>query len=272
MLSFTRSTLLLPLKPALIFAAVASHAAETVPAEYYVDPNVARHLTYEKDPDTVVQIFGSIDGTMAKETIKSLYEISNMNSDTPIVVEISSGGGEVYAGFAILDVINTIPNPVTTVCMGSAASMAAIINIGNKGENYATENCRLMLHEPSSGVTGTASAIEQTADNIKTTTELFVEIIADAAGLPESYAKDLVSTGNTFMTAQQAVGLNLLDGIIPSGKTHPAPKRELRILSDFCNETRERMSICREKTIASADTTSQIAEQRDPAGPAVQSP
>lgn len=260
------------LKPALIFAAVTAQAAEATPPEYYVDPETAKSVTYDKDPNNVVQIFGSIDPSMAKETTKRLYEISNRDSRVPIVVEISSGGGEVYSGLAILDVINTIPNPVTTVCLGLEASMAAMISIGNKGENYATENCRMMIHEPSTGANGTASALEQTSENVKITKELFVEIIREATELPESYADDLVSTGNTFLTAEQAVGLNLLDGIILSTKEYPAPKRDISISKTFCDETRRKMTMCAKPEISATAPIAQTAEQRGFSDPAALNP
>lgn len=260
------------LKPALIFAAVSTQVAEAAPPEYYVDAETAKSVTYDKDPDNVVQIFGSIDSAMAKETTKRLYEISNRDSRAPIVVEISSGGGEVYSGLAILDVINTIPNPVTTVCLGIEASMAAMISIGNKGRNYATENCRMMIHEPSMGATGTATSLEQSSENINTTKNLFVQIITEATGLPEAYAEDLVTTGNTYMKAEEAVALTLLDGIIPSAKTHPAPVRNVEISTAFCNETRRKMDMCRDITSADTAPIAQTAEQRDLGGPAAQTP
>lgn len=260
------------LKPALIFAAVTAQSAQAAPHEYYVDAETAKSVTYDKNPDHVVRIFGSIDSSTAKSAIERLYEISNEDSRAPIVVEISSGGGEVYPGLAILDVMNTIPNPVTTICLGIQASMAAMIAIGNKGENYATENCRIMIHEPSIGTTGTASALEQTTENIKITKNLFVEIISEATGLPESYAEDLVTTGNTYMTAEDAVGLNLLDGIIPSIKEHPAPKREVRVSEAFCDETRKKMAMCQDMASARIAPAAQTAEQRDFAGPAVPNP
>lgn len=259
------------LKPALIFAAVTAQAAEAAPPDYYVDEETAKAVTYEKNPDHVVQLFGSIDTSMAKEAIQRLHEISKEDTSTEIVMQISSTGGDVYAGFAILDAMNSLPNPITTVCIGLEASMAAIIAIGNKGENLATENCRIMIHEPSSSTSGTASSAEQATNNLGLTRDIFIQIVSDATGLSQDYAKDLVSNGNTFLTAEEAVSLNLLDGIIPSIKTHPAPIRDIKISSTFCDETRENTSICRDWRDAES-VSAQTAEQRDFAGPAAPNP
>lgn len=260
------------LKPALIFAAVTAQATEAAPPEYYVDAETARSVTYDKDPENTVKIFGTINEEMAEKTIDRLYAIAKRDPDAPIVIEINSKGGETDAGLAILDTINNIPNPVSTICLGTEVSMATIIAIGTKGFNYATEHSRLMLHAPSASSAGDSNEMLQKAGSLQITNASFMDILTQATGLPLEYVEDILFSGDTYMSPEQAVALNLFDGIIPSPKEHPTPKKEAHISEAFCDETRRKMTMCMDRASAHIAPAAQIAEQRDFAGPAAPNP
>lgn len=118
------------------------------------------------------------------QKIFSQVVILNQRSETdPIYVYINSPGGCADSGFAIYDVLRFFPAPVVTVCSGLCASAAVIIYLAaDKGQNYSLPNSRFLLHQPSTGVKGSASDIQITADEIIKTRVRYNEIVADITG------------------------------------------------------------------------------------------
>ncbi len=227
------------LKPALIFAAVAAQGMQADAADFYVDEETAAKVTYQRDPERVIRITGDIDDKMALPIIDRLYELAKKDPDAPIIAEVSSFGGEVRAGWSILDAMNSVRNPVTTICMGGVGSIAAFIAIGNKGPRYAMPHCRVMLHEPSEGIGGVMkfSALGGRVDGMGITVENFVEILQDVTGLPETYARELIKAEDLNLTAEQAVRLNLFQGILPERDAEQAPKKPIKSADEFCEIT-----------------------------------
>ena len=118
------------------------------------------------------------------QKIFSQVVILNQRSETdPIYVYINSPGGCADSGFAIYDVLRFFPAPVVTVCSGLCASAAVIIYLAaDKGQNYSLPNSRFLLHQPSTGVRGSASDIQITADEIIKTRVRYNEIVAEITG------------------------------------------------------------------------------------------
>ena len=117
--------------------------------------------------ENIVFIGGAIDDHMANLIIAQLLFLEKENSKKDISLYINSPGGSVTAGLAILDTMNHIKNDVSTVCVGMAASMGAmLLSAGEKGKRYALQNSEVMIHQPLGGTEGQASDIEISARHI----------------------------------------------------------------------------------------------------------
>ena len=141
---------------------------------------------------------------------------------------INSPGGSVTAGMAIFDVMQWIPNDVATVAMGMAASMGQfLLSAGTRGKRYALPHARILMHQPSAGIGGTASDIAIQAEQFKLTKVEMAELIAEHTGQSvEQIRTD--SERDRWFTAQQALEYGFVDHLltsvtqIPNG-SGPAP-------------------------------------------------
>ena len=157
---------------------------------------------------------GEIDAETANSIIIQLHFLSLEDPTGEITLYINSPGGEADSGLAIYDTMQTIPAPVRTVCMGTAASMAAVLfAAGTKREML--EHSRIMIHDPliPGGMGGSALKIDQTAKNIMRLREIQAEILARHTGhtVQEVYAK---TATDSYFDAQEAVSWGLADSII----------------------------------------------------------
>ncbi len=152
--------------------------------------------------------------------IAQLLCLQSMNPDQDINIYINSPGGSFTALTAIYDTIQFIKPDVSTVCMGQAASAAAILlAAGTKGKRMALPNSRILIHQPyTEGTFGQTSDIEIQANEILRMRELLEKMIADHSGRPhDEVSRDIER--DKILTAQQAVDYGLIDTVLGSLKT-----------------------------------------------------
>lgn len=161
---------------------------------------------------------GSIDDEMADVLIQELLYLAEESQD-PIDIYINSPGGSVTSGLAIYDILQTIEAPVNLICIGMAASMAAVLLAGGqKGHRFLYPHSRVMIHAPylSGGVGGSAGNIQNTATELLRTQRMVNEIVASHSGhTPEEVEK--ACEYDHYMSAEEAVAFGLCDEILDAG-------------------------------------------------------
>ena len=166
--------------------------------------------------DRIVFLGEEVTRDSANLVIAQLLHLESQDPDKDISLYIDSPGGEVYAGLGILDTMNFIKPEVSTICVGMAASMAAVLLAsGAKGKRLALPNSMVLIHQPSSGVEGQQTDIQIVADETKYIREHLNQILADATGQP--IEKINVDTErDNYLRAQQALEYGLVDRVITS--------------------------------------------------------
>lgn len=164
--------------------------------------------------ERIVFLGGPIDGEVANLVVAQLLFLASEDPKKDISFYINSPGGQVSAGLAILDTMNHIQPNVSTVCVGIAASMGAVLlSAGEKGKRFALPNAEVMIHQPSGGAEGMASDIEITAKHIIATRERLNKILAKNTG--QSMKKiELDVDRDFFMTAEEAVKYGIVDKVL----------------------------------------------------------
>lgn len=164
--------------------------------------------------DRIVFLGTPINDDVANVVIAQLLFLQADNPEKDINIYINCPGGSVYAGLAIYDTIQFLSAPVSTICMGMAASMGAVLlSAGAKGKRSALPNSRIMIHQPSSGAQGTAADIEIQAKEILHARERLNSILAHHTGQTlEQIAEDV--DRDRFMSPQEAVDYGLIDRMI----------------------------------------------------------
>jgi ATP-dependent Clp protease protease subunit len=164
--------------------------------------------------ERIVFIGTPIDDTIASLVIAQLLFLESEDPDKDIHLYINSPGGSVTSGLAIYDTMQYIRPEVSTICIGMAASMAAVLLTGGaKGKRTALPNARVMIHQPWGGVQGTASDIRIQAEEILKTKKRINEIIAAHAGKTvEVVEKD--TDRDYYMSSQEAKDYGLIDNIL----------------------------------------------------------
>ena len=165
-----------------------------------------------------VMLTGAIDGAVAERICTQLL-VLDAEGDGDITLFLHSPGGEVDAGFAIYDTMQTLRSDVATVCMGFAASMAQfLLCAGTHGKRSAYPNSRILLHQPHGAVQGMAVDIAIQAEQFTRMRELMAELIAQHTGQP--FARVLEDgERDRWFTPEEALEYGLIDFI------HPATKR-----------------------------------------------
>lgn len=172
--------------------------------------------------DRIVFLGGPINDDVANLVIAQLLFLEAEDPDKDIHLYINSPGGVVTAGMAIYDTMQYIKPDVSTICVGSAASMGAVLlTAGAKGKRYALPHARVMIHQPLGGVQGQASEIEIHAREILRMREELNGILASHSGQPiDVVARD--TDRDNFMSAADAVKYGLIDEVLtrslPSNK------------------------------------------------------
>ncbi len=165
-----------------------------------------------------IYISDAVDSQSATEIIRKIWYLELKNPGKPILFVISSPGGSVDAGFAIWDQLKLITSPITTLVTGLAASMGSVLSLAaDKGRRYATQNARIMIHQPSLGgvIRGQATDLEIQAKEIQKTRQQLVNIYAERTG-KDVKTIDKALDRDTWMSAQEALDFGLLDGLVTS--------------------------------------------------------
>lgn len=205
---------------------VSSLAFEGFERQYsYINPTIIEERRLNVAPmdvfsrlmmDRIIFLGCPIDDTVGNIIQAQLLYLSSVDSKADISMYINSPGGYVSAGLGILDTMNIISPDVSTVCTGSAASMAAVLlSCGAKGKRLALPHSKVMIHQPLGGAHGQASDIIIEAKEILRTKEELINILRDASG--QSYEKILSDTDrNYWMNAPEAIEYGLVDRILSS--------------------------------------------------------
>ena len=164
--------------------------------------------------ERIIFLGTAIDDTIANLVTAQLLFLEAEEPDRDIAMYVNSPGGAVTAGLAIYDTIQYIKPDVSTICIGQAASMGALLlTAGAKGKRYALPNSRILIHQPLGGVQGQASDIDIQAREILRMREKLNEILSKHTG--QSVKKIEKDTDrDNFMTAEQAKDYGLLDDVI----------------------------------------------------------
>ena len=161
-----------------------------------------------------------INDQVANVMVAQLLFLSNEDREASIQMYINSPGGQVYAGLAIYDTMQMIPNPITTVAVGVTASFGTVLlAAGTKGQRYALPHATIHLHQPLGGAQGQASEIEIQAREILRLKGRLLDILAQHTGQPlDVIERD--TDRDFYMDAQQAVEYGLVDQVmeIQAGK------------------------------------------------------
>ena len=169
--------------------------------------------------ERIVFLTGPVEDAMASTICAQLLFLEAENPNKEIALYINSPGGVVTAGLSILDTMNYIKCPVSTIVMGQAASMGSLLlSCGAKGRRFALPNSRIMIHQPSGGFQGQAADIEIHAKEILDLRQRLNQIYAKATGKKLSEIEKAMERDN-FMTPEEAKAFGLIDKIIE----HRAP-------------------------------------------------
>jgi ATP-dependent Clp protease protease subunit len=164
--------------------------------------------------DRIIFLGTGVDDDVANSVIAQLLFLEADDPDKEIHLYINSPGGLVTAGLAIYDTMNYIRPPVSTICLGQAASMGALLlAAGAKGRRFSLPNSRIMIHQPAGGFSGQATDIEIHAREILRLKEKLNEILAKATGQDiEKIRQD--TDRDFFMSGEQAKDYGILDAVI----------------------------------------------------------
>ena len=166
--------------------------------------------------DRIIFLGEEINSVSANLVVAQLLHLESPDAEKDISLYINSPGGEVYSGLAILDTMNFIKPQVSTICVGMAASMAAVLlSAGAKGKRFCLPHSKVMIHQPSGGAQGQQTEIEIVAEEIKKTRRELNQILSDASGQPIEKVQADTERDN-YLTAAEALDYGLIDRIVTS--------------------------------------------------------
>ena len=173
--------------------------------------------------ERVVFAVGPVEDYMANVIVAQLLFLESENPEKDIALYINSPGGSVSAGLAIYDTMQFVKPDVSTICIGMAASMGAVLLAGGaKGKRFMLPNSRAMIHQPSGGYQGQASDIHIQAQEILKIRERLNEILAHHTGHSVDKIK-LDSERDNFMSPTEAVAYGLVDKLLDKRVAVPTP-------------------------------------------------
>jgi ATP-dependent Clp protease protease subunit len=197
----------------------------------YIIPSFVERTTYgvkEMNPynklfeDRIIFLGVQIDDASANDVMAQLLTLESLDPDRDISMYINSPGGSFTAMTAIYDTMQYVRPDIQTICLGQAASAAAILLAGGTpGKRFALPNARMLIHQPSTEGGGQGSDIEIQAREILRMRTLMEEIIAKHTGRPVAQVRKDVER-DKILTAEEAKEYGLIDDIIPSRKKRPA--------------------------------------------------
>lgn len=167
--------------------------------------------------DRIIFLAEDVNHVTASLVVAQLLFLESEDPDKEINLYINSPGGSITDGMAIIDTINYIKSPVSTICIGMAASMGAVLLAsGAKGKRFATPNAEVLIHQPliaGGGLSGQTTEIKIHADHMVRTREKLNKLLSERTGQPlEVIEKD--TERDNYMTAEQALAYGLIDGIL----------------------------------------------------------
>lgn len=167
--------------------------------------------------DRIIFMGEDVNPTSASLVIAQLLFLESEDPDKEIFLYINSPGGSITDGMAIVDTMNYIKCPVSTICVGMAASMGAVLlSCGEKGKRFALPNAEILIHQPligGNGISGQATEIKIHADHMVRTREKLNKILSERTGQSlETIEKD--TERDNYMTAEEALKYGLIDGIM----------------------------------------------------------
>ena len=167
--------------------------------------------------DRIIMLSGEVNDDSANLIVAQLLFLESEDPDKDIYLYINSPGGSISDGMAIVDTINYIKCPVSTICVGMAASMGAVLlACGEKGKRYATPNSEIMIHQPligGGGLSGQTTEIKIHADHMVKTRDKLNKLLSEKSGQSlETIERD--TERDNYMTAEEALKYGLIDGIL----------------------------------------------------------
>ena len=167
--------------------------------------------------DRIIFLGEQVDATTASLVIAQLLFLESEDPEKEIFLYINSPGGSITDGMGIVDTMYYIKCPVSTICVGMAASMGAVLLAsGEKGKRYATPNAEILIHQPliaGGGLSGQTTEIKIHADHMVKTREKLNKLLSDRTGQSlETIQKD--TERDNYMTAEEALKYGLIDGIM----------------------------------------------------------
>lgn len=166
--------------------------------------------------DRIVFLGEPVTRDSANLVIAQLLHLESQDPEKDISLYIDSPGGDVYAGLGILDTMNFIKPDVSTICVGMAASMAAVLlAAGAKGKRLALPNSMVLIHQPSSGVQGQQTDIQIVADETKWIRQHLNKLLSEYTGQPLEKV-NVDTERDNYMRAQEAADYGLVDRVISS--------------------------------------------------------
>lgn len=164
--------------------------------------------------DRILFVSGTIHDDLANSVVAQLLYLEKEDPDAPIHIYINSVGGSVSAGFAIHDTMKFIKCPVSTICVGMAASMGAfLLASGTKGMRYALPNSEIMIHQPLGGVQGQAEDIRITAEHILDLRKRLNTLLSHYTGKTlKKIEKD--TDRDNYLSAKEALDYGIIDEVL----------------------------------------------------------
>ena len=176
------------------------------------DDQLAGRLLHQR----IVVLGQQVDDPIANRICAQLLLLSAEDQRADISLYINSPGGSISAGLAIFDTVRLIPNDVSTLAMGLAASMGQfLLTAGTPGKRYALPHSRILMHQGSAGIRGTAVDVQIQAENLEYTKGLMHRLNAEHSG-QDLATIERDSDRDRWFTAQQAVDYGLVDAILES--------------------------------------------------------
>jgi len=168
--------------------------------------------------DRIIFVGGAVEDRMADVIIAAMLFLEKEDAGKDIDMYINSPGGSVTAGLAIYDVMQYIKPDISTVCIGQAMSMGAVLLCaGAKGKRYALPHSRILIHQPSGGFHGTAADIEIQSREMQLYKKMLYEIISSHSGQPvDKIEKD--SDRDFFMSPDEAKEYGIIDQVLMPGE------------------------------------------------------
>ncbi|MGW6056495.1 ClpP family protease [Streptomyces sp. NPDC055189] len=174
------------------------------------------HLAAQLLTQRIVFLGTQVDEVSANRVCAQMLLLSAEDPRTDISLYINSPGGSVTAGLAIYDTMRLIPNDVSTLAMGFAASMGQfLLTVGTAGKRYALPNARIMMHQPSAGIGGSTADIAIQAENLEFTKKAVERLTAQHTGQSEeTISRD--GDRDRWFTAEQAKEYGMVDRVLDS--------------------------------------------------------